>query len=727
MKKSCCAALLCVLLAPAVRAAVGGTQFDTLLPGFWRIVGRDDNGAASGDTYWHSDVVNVGVITNFNDLGSYAGQRPPVTQGPYDRCLLLNAGLPLYRTIRPYAPAEGTSGPASFKTVPIDGGFYFDGMVQFKATPAGPQLRLGEKAVVWMRARDGETNLVVTAGFLQMGSGVESRDYVVTNLTDVREDEWHRLTVKAFSDITETGSRTVGLTVYLDGRQACYSVAEPAGQAGSAIDRLNTVAARHYNDAKHALFPSYDRTVTTVSAVAFEGNGAVDDIVFRTDAPAGGFIDDKLVFVLRWTEKVESFSYVYAGRTVPVDPTEHPGRLIEIPVVAGADSLEVINDRYAENYARGACRDTHGEELPDGEPFPVALYHHGTLVASPAVFKDVQNRGYVSFEKALAAIRESSSGYGRLTMNADYVSDDPIRSAVQIEESDDVEVVLDLCGYTLSSSDPGMSVVYVMGGSLTLVDSKGTGCVTGGYAPMIANVQYAGRLRIGDTNNSVDLGVTVEGGLHIEPLSFEGAFGGSLELVRGTFWTGDADARETVLSNVVAEASVASEADGYATVVPDEPLETAMHLFSAGTLTQSSFDSARAGETLVFEGGTPVVDSALNTLTLGETTVTVPDYYDVVEVDGEEGVFTLALNAAADPALATVESSAEDATFRITLTDTRAGLWYGVCTKETLAEAWPEPAAWSWCEGGRTIVFELARKSASCFYAVRVSDTNPLR
>lgn len=705
-------------------AFTSGTGFDLLQPGFKKIVERGDDGSSYSDKYWFSEANGVGVVTNFYDLGDYEDQRPGANRPREDRCFFVDAGLPLHRTVHPYKPDPGASGPATFVEEPIGMGLCFDSMVQFLATDTPPTLDPAEKLVVWLYDQGTKTNLVVSAGYLGQGSGVTQKDYVITSIANVGESEWHRLTVKAFSDITDNGSKVVGLTVFVDGKEASYSKDEAAGVPGSAIDHLNSTAGNHYTAAKHALYPSFDRVRSTISAATFEGLGAVDDVYFSSVMP--NFAVDEILFTLKWTKGVKGFTYEYNGDTKKQANVGGAAGQLTVQVTEDCDTLKVSDVSYSDGFAEGAWLDTYEEPLDmhDGDcEFPVEMYQHGTVVAAPAVFEvNGVSKKFSTFAKLLES--ESWRGELRVKMiNRDpFVWNDEYVSAVQLEPLGyGLDVSLDLNGKELKSDYGLLSVVYVMGGHLKIYSSADDAKVSGGWSEMLVDLQYDGRVTVG---NGPDDGhpVTFDGEFYIEPKSYMGAFSGKLEVFSGKFLHDSEAGYWNVASNLADGAAVTSDAGGWFTVGKAPAKLVKNVVFDAETFTPENVAEVASGDTMTFEG-MPVIDNDNHTITLGETTVEVPDCYEIEPVDGEANAFVLELSDDVQPTVAPV--AAEEGKFRLAVSRTRPGLWYGVSSKPSLSVLWPVPDLWTESENGETIVFEFDRTQANRFFSIMMSDRKP--
>lgn len=127
----------------------------------------------------------------------------------------------------------------------------------------------------------GFTNFVIRAGYLS--SPIAQTNYYAAVPANFEKDAWHRLTVRSFGSIDEAGN--VGFVVYLDGVPLQYDTNVDVGPGFTP----SGAAAAFYTESLHALFPSAIPANQTggqaIAAVAFSGNGSIDDVVFTTETP----------------------------------------------------------------------------------------------------------------------------------------------------------------------------------------------------------------------------------------------------------------------------------------------------------------------------------------------------------------------------------------------------------------------------------------------------------
>lgn len=148
-----------------------------------------------------------------------------------------------------------------------NGPIFFDSVVQFTATdvPAAPES--GDKLRVWLyesseevaQENSGEVSsakkLVVTAAYNDNGTYVTKHYYTDA---EIEPDSWHRLTIKSF-----TNNGFVTFSVWVD---------ETLVSSEGVTEFLSLQYTENLGG-------------TAIQCVAFDGKGAVDDIVFTTTVP----------------------------------------------------------------------------------------------------------------------------------------------------------------------------------------------------------------------------------------------------------------------------------------------------------------------------------------------------------------------------------------------------------------------------------------------------------
>ena len=175
----------------------------------------------------------------------------------------LGAGAPVERFALANGVAKG-----------VEDAIYFDGQVKFTAfdsDPADPSA--DEKIALWLRdlsddetSPAAETNLMVRVGQNVYNCGNDM----------VTVDKWTHLTIKAIK-MTDT---QLGFVIFIDGDAITLD-----NIAGIPTEGLTPAAAAYA--AKDQLFPSAvvgSVDALTITAVAFDGQGAIDDVCFTDKA-----------------------------------------------------------------------------------------------------------------------------------------------------------------------------------------------------------------------------------------------------------------------------------------------------------------------------------------------------------------------------------------------------------------------------------------------------------
>ena len=248
-----------------------GTSFDDLTTGanfesddnYWKF--SDDD---TGNEYKIIDVVYPdGAVKKHWDWD----------QGG-EKALAIDTSAPLLRNANA-VPLDSNDNPAQDVTTPV----FFDSVVQFTATDVKPiedgQTGNGtDKLMVWLYQSpenldeglfdetESISRVVVTAGRIETENGVTSVK-VKNYLTDisVNPDTWHRLTIKSFINM-DSASEFWGQLMFevrVDGNKVT-------------VDEKEIVFL--------SLLPASTDTLN-LQGVAFDGKGAVDDIVFTTTDP----------------------------------------------------------------------------------------------------------------------------------------------------------------------------------------------------------------------------------------------------------------------------------------------------------------------------------------------------------------------------------------------------------------------------------------------------------
>ena len=216
------------------------------------------------------NLFTVTNIANYVGAGTYPEKADRPSKSDSVKALAIDTSAPLLR----YADSSEESQSLS------DDPIFFDSVVQFTATDVAPSMENNttDKLAVWLYQSPedvSDTNpglfnettakktLVITAGVLETNDGVQSivkKDYDTG--IEIEPESWHRLTIKSF--LNERKDKLM-FNVWIDG------VKDPITAEG-VTDFLSLVTPNEDSD-------------NYLQGVAFDGKGAVDDIVFTTTEP----------------------------------------------------------------------------------------------------------------------------------------------------------------------------------------------------------------------------------------------------------------------------------------------------------------------------------------------------------------------------------------------------------------------------------------------------------
>ena len=285
-----------------------GTSFEAFSVGpktVGDIVTKDDTGDQDGQyKYWYSTATEsdeLGAITN--DVASGVS-RPDMfaNESSNTNSLQIDTTAPLVRTALP------NTGVSNVTAVAIGDGIYLDTLVKFTAADEAfaENLTGGDKIAIEYVEHEAEgddvgyTNFVVRAGFVG-GSEIVQTNYFAAVPAGFNKDAWHRLTVRTIANV---GDDNVGFVIYLDGDMT--KTLEYSTNVDAGFGTLNALAQTFYNSEKHALFPSVIAAGatggSTISSVAFSGNGFIDDVSFTATKPT--FINEAILVTIAWDEHV---------------------------------------------------------------------------------------------------------------------------------------------------------------------------------------------------------------------------------------------------------------------------------------------------------------------------------------------------------------------------------------------------------------------------------------
>lgn len=256
-----------------------------------------EDGFNKGDGFWTTETadenITVGTYGDGNVAYTYgnpaANTRAEVFGSAQNKFLKLEteAGKALWRNLA--AEAGGVA------TVDAANSYVLDTLVQFTATDEAPTAAAGDKFILWLKSDEaaGTTSLMVTSGAIKDDLGAISSTPVTLALdTPVVPGQWARVSVKTFKAATEGGN--LGFVVYVDGAVASATAENYksiVNEGGLPESDLTEQGAYYYTN-KQLFFSMIDPEVSgskNLSAVGFEGSGAIDDLQIVTAADAPSF------------------------------------------------------------------------------------------------------------------------------------------------------------------------------------------------------------------------------------------------------------------------------------------------------------------------------------------------------------------------------------------------------------------------------------------------------
>ena len=511
---------------------------------FTNYLDKGDGAVSEGTLYWEASIPGeeIGSIAAYTGTGRIGVDDVPdiytnaLTNAKY---LQLDSGK--NRLLRNIAEG-GAAVPMS-----TGDGIYLDTLVKFSAASSllDSDFESGDKlAIAYVgELDDGNylSNFVVRAGFI----GESQPTNYLVEVANFDVEDWHRLTIRTLTNID--GNRA-GFKIYLDGQALAYSTGD---------DRFAQSAG--FVDDTHTIFPSAVATGIyreTISAVAFAGNGSIDDVVFTTETPK--FIKD--------TESVVATFTVDSGVTaisVQVGSAE--------PIVVDMNNLEAILPPGTDEFTVTATIDG-----ANGYTFARMTYNNGVFTTNPATIT-----GYAGGAIAITTTRSNFSvfdengdpisgtyttlgaalaaqGVAKIQLDFDYTVADwesiPLNQPVY---EIDGEIVLNLNGNTLDGGASDYDEMFYVSGAMTVIDSVGGGkIVYGGTAGMFST---SSDLAIGAATG--DVGVFIDGVLFVD--GYEG------DLVRANVRVADnTEADELVWSPAPGSKCADEPVNGYWVVTP---------------------------------------------------------------------------------------------------------------------------------------------------------------
>ena len=442
-------------LAFGLRAADTGTSFEGMAAGPLDTASKvgELTPPGEGQSYWSATNENcAATVVDGQSIArsletKYPSQYIDASQKKY-LDVKTTFGNPLERK----AKADG-SGVAL-----AESSFYIDTLVKFTIFDSEPEFSKyeGAKLMAWLQeeldANDeptGVTNFCIRAGY----ANKQTRTYVMDTIFE--PTAWHRLTVKAIPTIYKDDD-VPGFVVFVDG-EAMGAVSEGNKDHGIVAGNVDARYLDFLDQGRLFLSMDQGSSGQAISAVAFDGQGCVDDLVFTGTQPFDAAADSAEEYVtLTWDAGVSGLSYTIAGDE-KVTPEVGKG-LVLIRYKAGM-TITISDITYAEGYMATASEATW---------MPTAANESKEISSSKAAAK-FGDTSYATMGEAFEAVAEATVS-GTLKLFADCDS-----SAAETEfVNKNCVITLDLAGKTFIG-DLGA----YEGGSLIIIDTVGGGTVEG--------------------------------------------------------------------------------------------------------------------------------------------------------------------------------------------------------------------------------------------------------
>lgn len=551
-------------LVSAIAASAGefpgltGTDFSTYLagqPDRSFLTGRDDDGSASGQTYWQSRNLN-------GDSPDYVGTCVRKIGSDNDVLSLVGTpGTSIFRSLLPFE--QGVTEP---ERVAIDGGLYFDTVMTFaplavESEDVWAPVPDDIKIACWLRtlSKDGvvTTNLMVSAGYLTMGAedwrACRRAQYAMETPAGTDWSKPHRVTVRAMNGINAAEPcpwPIVGFLVYFDGELLGYSTEVAAGEPGSAMDYLNVAASPYYNETVHQLVPSFLQSGEAYDSLLMAGVSAPSDIgelYFSSGTNAPAFAADGVRVTVRWDAGVTGFEVTLDdGSSVKAYSGLTEAGSDELALPTGTTNVIVSSVTYAADRRAGAWTATGAEVATDAEtgahvgftairPGATCCLASASDVGVYAVGSEVFGNLNDALELAVGDDL-ATAGTIRLLGNAVVSPEEGYQGQFALpEDGVSPSVVLDLAGKTLEGTYAGGATIGAYVGNLVITNS----------ATEIGEVldsEGRGSLEIGDVESLV-----ICGGRFREVALMIPDLKPNVTILGGEFLTGQVDLLEPFL------------------------------------------------------------------------------------------------------------------------------------------------------------------------------------
>ena len=448
---------------------------------------NDDTGeldpAGAGYTFWVSN--ENATLTVVDCTGTGYGIDRPDQFAETNQNRYLNVKTTLGNPVTRKVSATGSG------TEVGSDGYYFDSLVRFTAFDSDPTalfaddngrtvITNGGKIAIWLKENldpvtdlPTSTNLMITAGYLVNGS-VVATNYeciVVGENVNINDGGWHRVTVKAIDNIYDTTPSVPGFIVFVDKK---YVASLDASTKGIDRTQLNSFYAGFYE--AQALFPSAVQSgadKSTITAVDFDGQGDVDDLVFTVSEPY--FMKDVKVecFTVELGEGVESVTLATYNASEQQIVKGCGTFTSDLTLVYEPDMyMFVTGVNYADGYdAAGVATNGYVEVDADSDKYMPQEGNTGIKINAKRLGATIisYDRTFTNtYETVAEAIADVEAGKvpghaATITLSA------TVTDGIALNDSL-ANVTIDLAGNDITNVT-GTAAIYLGAGSLTITNS----------------------------------------------------------------------------------------------------------------------------------------------------------------------------------------------------------------------------------------------------------------
>lgn len=462
---------------PQVERVDHGADFEAFTAGNAFSAGLNDSAQQSSPYYWYTaDADAANIISNYTGSGTevpIASRPEKFADDENSKYLQVETTGKLYRTVKDNGGSGDFTNSTTYAYSIADAPIYLDTLVKFTAADSvfgDDALENGDKIAIEYVEHESEgdgdptvTNFVIRAGYVQANGEIVQTNYFADVPATFKKDDWHRLTVRAIGEVGGSGDNSagVGFVVYLDEEPLVYSPSVEPGDA-TYTEKFNSIITENfYKSNLHAIYPSAVLPDTAagqmISAVAFSGNGSLDDVVFTTTKP--NFIDETSLVTITWdTNKITA---VTLNNTALTSEEWENGSINIEPDQTGVVSFSV---EYAPGCVPGESEVTSGTGSWDGHTAFTGLAP-GAVCEIVAMMPFYQVGGKY-FEDLESAIAEAQKGTAEAPAMFKLLAD-----CNQVLGFTEGYIVLDLNGCDVQGGDDADCTIMNGGATLVITNS----------------------------------------------------------------------------------------------------------------------------------------------------------------------------------------------------------------------------------------------------------------